>query len=348
MTHQRAITTGMKPGPTYAESLWNFCDFSTYPIFRPFENELNSDGHSNGGQIQPHTDCRQTTRTRKQKPPNQLSTMNALNSIIALFVWGSTATACCSQHKTNDLEPNTIAFEKTDYGLIFTTITVNEKTVKAMIDFGDQHKLQLSSTLIDELTIETEQAGYQVSDVFGNTWDVQKGTVRKLVVGAWEEYSVEFTSQKGEMESVSQQIGTEFHAVLGWGYFKDYFTEIDYSASLFTLYNLNHSVNDELFKVNYQNDANQLIIPATVYGQHVRFMIDTGSPVTVIDSSFNGTIDDDTLKFTIAKNDFEIKVYSQDLSVLADLEVVCILGGDFLSHWKVTVDPVNSALLFKK
>lgn len=274
--------------------------------------------------------------------------MKELKTLIILLIFGLPFANCNGQNGTTYFEPNQISFEKTDYGLIFTTINVNGKNVKAMIDFGDQHKLQLSSTLTNELNILTEKAGYQVSDVYGNTWDVKKGTITKLVVGTWEESDVEFTSQEGEMESVSLQIGTEFNAVLGWGYFKDYSTEIDYSASLFTLLDKKHTVDNELFSVQFQKDANQLIVPATVNNQSVRFMIDTGSPVSVVDSSFLDKFDDKKFMFSIDKQNFEIKVYSQDLSVLSDLEVVCILGGDFLKEWKVIIDPEKSILHFVK
>ncbi len=129
-----------------------------------------------------------------------------------------------SQTVTEKKLPNSIIFEKTNYGLIFTNILVNGKEVKAMIDFGDQHYLQLSSTLVGRLGLAIEPAGYQVADVYGNTYDVNQGTLNKLKVGNWQNESVEFTSQAGEMESVSEQIGTEFNAVVGWGYFKEYFT----------------------------------------------------------------------------------------------------------------------------
>jgi predicted aspartyl protease len=274
--------------------------------------------------------------------------MKELKTLFILLIFGLSVANCSGQSKATNFEPNKISFEKTDYGLIFTTITVNDKNIKAMIDFGDQHKLQLSSTLIDELNIETEEAGYQVSDVYGNTWDVKKGTAQKLFVGNWEERNVEFTSQEGEMESVSKQIGTEFNAVLGWGYFKDYFTEIDYSASLITLYDKKYTVDNELFSVQFQKDANQLIIPATVNNQSVRFMIDTGSPVTVVDSTFKEKLDYEKFMFSIDNQDFEMKAYSQDLSVLSDLEIVCILGSDFLKEWKVIIDPAKSILHFTK
>lgn len=245
-------------------------------------------------------------------------------------------------------EPNRIYFEKTNYGLIFTTIHVNGEEVKAMIDFGDQHTLQLSSSLTERLHIETEITNYKVSDIHGNIWDVYRGELPELTVGTWKEQDVEFTSQEGEMEAVSQQIGTEFHAVLGWGYFKHYFTEIDYANGLMILYKNIHHSGSETMKVPFSRDANQLIIPAIIDGQEHKLMIDTGSPVTVVDTGMSKKMENDTFEFILDKQSITLKAYSQDLSVLADLGVVAILGGDFLQQWKIIIDPEESVLHFSE
>jgi hypothetical protein len=77
-------------------------------------------------------------------------------------------------------------------------------------------------------------------------------------------------------------------------------------------------------------------------------MIDTGSPVTVVDSNRNLTTPDGLLRFQLAEKELKLKAYSQDLSVLADLGVAGILGGDFLQQWIVTIDPEKSVLLFSR
>ena len=270
------------------------------------------------------------------------------STIILMVTCFVTTVSSFAQVETNRTKSNVIHFEKTDYGLVFTTINVNNQEVRAMVDFGDMHILQLSSTLTAELRIDTEKAGYRVSDVFGNTWDVMQGIVNQLTVGSWTESDVKFTSQEGEMEAVSAQIGTQFNAVLGWGYFKRYFTEIDYSNSTFTLSDNESFLDNIVFTVPFQKDANQLIIKAKVKGQEMNFMIDTGSPVTVVDPRVLGKFESDEFGFELQTEDFKLNAYEQDLSVLADLEIACILGGDFLAGWKVVIDPEKSLLYFKK
>jgi hypothetical protein len=247
-----------------------------------------------------------------------------------------------------DPETNQIHFEKSDYGLIFTSIQVNGEEVRAMIDFGDPHKLQLSSTLVERLEIEGKKTNYQISDIHGNLYDVYRGEIPELRVGSRSEQNVEFTYQVGEMEAVSRQIGTEFHAVLGWGTFRDSFTEIDYRNGVLTLSQNPPPSRNGDFRVPFRRDANQLLVPARINGEKQNLMIDTGSPVTVVDSNRNLTTPDGLLRFQLAEKELKLKAYSQDLSVLADLGVAGILGGDFLQQWIVTIDPEKSVLLFSR
>lgn len=245
-------------------------------------------------------------------------------------------------------ESNLINFDKNDYGLIFTTISINNIKVKAMIDFGDQHKLQLSSSFVDQLNIPTTKTDYKVGDVYGNEWDVYKGIANQLEVGTLTENKVEFTTQIGEMEGVSQQVGTEFNAVLGWGYFENYYTKINYSKNSFVLFEEADSIKNEHFRIPFVKEASQLIIIGKINNEEHNFMIDTGSPVNIIDSNFKEKVGKDILNLKLSDNILKINTYSQDLSVLSDLGIIGILGGEFLNDWIITINPKENILHFSK
>lgn len=243
---------------------------------------------------------------------------------------------------------NVIKFESSDYGLIFTMIKVNGHKVKAMIDFGDPHKLQISSKLVSSLDIETDKAGYQVSDITGNTWDVYKGIAEELVVGSWTENDIAFTFQYDEMEGVSLQIGTEFNAVLGWAYFKNYFTEIDYANREIILYQKLDISKDTKLQVPYKIEASQLLFKAFIGEQQYIMMIDTGSPVTVVHTDLIKDLENEFLRFKLGGENVELNAYGQDLSLLSDMGVAVILGGDFLRQYKMIINPEEEVLLFQK
>ena len=243
-------------------------------------------------------------------------------------------------------EVNIIAVSKSDYGLIFTDIIVNGTTVRAMIDFGDPHSLQLSSTLVEQQKIAMRATGRQVSDVFGNTWELQEGSVEKVTIGNWAAANVVFTSQNGEMEAVSEQIGTIFHAVVGWGYFKDYFTEIDYADNKIILYKHQPEISDHAFTTTFSIESGYLILKAGFNGEDIYLMLDTGAPVTFIDSTFQAKYNIEQLQIELGGALIILDVYAQDMSVLSDLGVVGMLGGDFLSAHRVFIDTQSNVLVF--
>jgi hypothetical protein len=245
-----------------------------------------------------------------------------------------------SAHSIFQNEPvNEIPIEISDYGLIFTDIRVNGQTVKAMVDFGDMHHLQLSSSLIKSMELPIEKTNALVYDVNGNKRELFEGWVKEVEIGNWLDNNIRFTSQEGEMEEVSQQIGTEFNAVVGWGYFQQYFTEIDYKNRVFRLYKNSIDFWKGWTNVPFSKATGQLLMPVSFQGKEVKMMLDTGSPVTVLDLTKENIPEEAPFIFQIKDQHFRVQAYAQDLSVLADLGILGILGGDFLSMVRMVIDP---------
>ena len=115
--------------------------------------------------------------------------------------------------------PNVINFQKSNYGLLFTTISVNGTKVKAMIDFGDPNVLQLSSSFVASKNIIVKKTKSVAKDLFGNTFEIHEGVAKEVIIGNWEHTNIEFSSSPNEMEAVSKQINTTFNAVVGLGIF---------------------------------------------------------------------------------------------------------------------------------
>lgn len=265
-------------------------------------------------------------------------------AVLCLLTFGKAKAFNSNEKLYNSDSISEISLEITEYGLIFTEIIVNGSPVKAMIDFGDGHELQLSSSLVKDLGLKIESTNAQVADLFGNTWELFEGKVDHIMIGNWLEKEMIFTMQEGEMESVAQQIGYEFHAVLGWGYFRNYITEIDYKTSRFILYKNGFEPKNEWLSFPFTMDTGQLIFLSKVQNQQLKFMIDTGSPVTVIDPSISKFSDEGYLEFEIKGKVFRQQVFEQDLSVLMDLEVAGIIGGDFLSHFRTIINPEEKVI----
>lgn len=242
---------------------------------------------------------------------------------------------------------NHIFFEKSAYGLIFTTIEVDGVKVKAMIDFGDPHMLQLSSSFVREYGIEVTKTNAIAQDIFGNTFEINEGSVNEVVIGNWKSRNVTFSSSPNEMESVSKQINTVFNAVIGWGYFSQYYTQVVYQENKFELSKNDPLSEDILFSTSYNKNASYLIVPVTINAISENLIIDTGSPVTLIDSAYYYNNDLKDLTFKIENKNISLTPYIQNLELLKQINAIGIIGGDFLAKYEIIIDPFENKVAFK-
>jgi len=272
---------------------------------------------------------------------------------LLVLIIAITLSACHAQKKignpVSSISQNTIHFTKSDYGLIFTELIVNGKTVNAMIDFGDPNIIQLSSTFVDqENIIVTKKEGTKMLDINGNEFQVNEGTANQVKIGEQTYEKINFSSSPGEMESVSQQINTEFNAVVGWGYFKQYYVYLDYKNQFFKLQKQKFDISKKDISTQYKSDGSYLKIPISLNGNLINAILDTGSPVSVLDADY--AIKNNIEKFDskIGETKVDISYYTEDLSVLNTLDVKAIIGGDVMSQYKIYIDPFLKTTVLNK
>jgi hypothetical protein len=224
-----------------------------------------------------------------------------MQSILLLSFWGLVAPGLY----------NEIAFEKTPYGLIFTEIQIDGKPVKAMIDFGDPNSLMLSFSLSKSLHLKMKNSGLKMADIQGNQYVLMAGTVENIQIGKRHYENLNFLSAEGEMEKVSQQIGTEFNAVIGFGYLSRKPFVLDYELGKIQLF---EGMEHQHLKCSFDQSQGYFVIPMIVNGQKMEAMIDTGSPVSVVDHSLKKEFQNQMI--SICGIDFEQRLLFEDVSQL--------------------------------
>ncbi|NOQ72517.1 MAG: hypothetical protein GQ574_10975 [Crocinitomix sp.] len=242
---------------------------------------------------------------------------------------------------------NQISFEKSEYGLIFTTIIVDGKNVKAMIDFGDPNVLQLSSSFVTNENMKVSKSNAIAQDLFGNTFEINEGLAREVTIGKWKSNNVKFSSSPGEMESVAEQINTEFEAVVGWGYFSQYYLKIDYAANEFHLSKTKPILKNTYASSQYDKRSSYLSIRVKINSTIEYLIIDTGSPVSIVDSAFYYRNKMDEFSFKLVDQDFLLNAHVMNFPMLEQLNAVGIIGGDFLEQYKIYIDPFTSRIEFE-
>ncbi|MDG6097974.1 hypothetical protein EXU34_11000 [Alteromonas sp. ZYF713] len=243
-------------------------------------------------------------------------------------------------------QPITLEFETNPYGLIFTDIEANGKPLLAMIDIGDQQRLQVAFSTAKALAIPLEKSGFKAGDINGNRWDVYQGTLNTLKLGEQMFSDVRFSSSRGDIEGVAEQISTDFQAVIGWGFLRDYIVEFDYANKLINLYDKPQQGLQPTTTVAYEDQFGPLIFDVMLEGKIQRVMLDTGASVSVFDPQLVKFGKDNEVSFTLDGEAITLTGYEQDLAVLADLEVVGILGSDLLHLYKVVIDPFSHQMHF--
>ncbi len=270
------------------------------------------------------------------------------HSFKVLFLFSILIVSCTSSKIINQVDEtqfdNVVNFEVSPYGLIFTKLKVKDETVNAMIDFGDPNILQFSSKFVTKHSIPVKKIQAKMYDIRGNEYDINFGTIENVSVGKEALPKTPFSSSPGEMESVSKQINTEFNAVVGWGYFSKYFIQLDYNQRKFYLNKTQSPIAKFKAQTPLMEDVDYLIIPVSFKGHEVKAVIDTGSPVTVVDPSIAKYSSPGQSTFNIGSVKFEDKFYTEDLSILEDMGIKMIIGGTFLQKHIIHIDPFNHQL----
>ncbi|MDA9317064.1 retropepsin-like domain-containing protein [Polaribacter sp.] len=187
----------------------------------------------------------------------------------------------CKTEKKKDI-PNKIKFEISDYNLLFTKVEINNKEYTALIDFGDFAAFQFSTKLIAELNLKTEKSDIIMSDINGNQYALEKGTIKELKVDGKTENNVTFFSANNEIDAVSKEVGTDFQVVVGFGYFKSKDFKLDFVENSIEF--IKPKVDETDFSVSINNDYGYLISNfKSSANERINLLFDTGTPISKID-----------------------------------------------------------------
>ena len=256
-----------------------------------------------------------------------------------------------------------IAIEKSQYGMLFTNIFVNGLPVKAIIDFGDPNRFQLSDTLVKQLQIPIKETNKEAMDVAGNKYKVFDGIIDSVRIGNCTFKNETFSSSPDEMKLVGQQINTEFHAVIGWGFFSDYYITMNYHKNEIIISSIRETPGNVCFFSTLINESSYLIIQSKINCINANLILDTGSPLTLLDSTFynknnffssdtqvihlKDTIPLKTILTTFENNSVNISYLIYDITSINFL-AVGIIGGDIFDKYKIYIEPKEKMIYFTK
>ena len=228
---------------------------------------------------------------------------------------------CSCKVKSKVVNSDKIKFEISEYNLLFTKVEIGENEYAALIDFGDFADFQISTNLIAELQLETEKSEIIMSDINGNQYALEKGTIEELKVDGIIEKNVTFYSANNEIESVSQEVGTEFQIVVGFGYFKSKDFKLNFVSNTIEFVKSTNEKTD--FSISVNDDYGYLIGEfQSITNGSFNLLFDTGTPISKIDLKlFPKNLKDSTVTFLDTEFPSKIlEVKSTLKSIILNLE----------------------------
>lgn len=252
---------------------------------------------------------------------------------------------------------------RSKYGLLFTKIRVDDRDANALIDFGDPNSFQLSTSFVERSGVQVTRAEGVTSDFQGNKFDLFEGRAGRILVSSMELNDVAFLSGHYELEHVSKEVKTKIDAVIGWGFFKDYYLELDYDRRRLVFSKHPLGIGSPFYEAEFEK-SDYLVLKVGLGHVGCNVVLDTGCAYSVIDESFFNANErqlawqDVTtrryvvfpMKFNrirtkIGDGHFPVDYLVNDLSKLEAVGAVGILGGSFLSQFVVAIEPANNRIL---
>lgn len=251
---------------------------------------------------------------------------------------------------------NVLELVRSQSGFLFVWMTftgsAGTEDVLAMVDFGDPTPISMSGSLARRIGVDLAPTGETGYHADGTAFEVFEGVVPHVEVGIEHLDEVPVTSGRGELEFVARAIDFPFDAAVGWGFVSRYHFRFDYDEAVLVLSDDPIEAENPAFSVEADHPV-YLRIPVELDGHPTRLILDTGSSHNVLDRAAAEALLRSPLS-TLAPLELELGGMTtpqdfvlQDLPVLAQLDVIGVLGGAFLRDWIMDVPKGERTLTFQ-
>lgn len=229
-------------------------------------------------------------------------------------------------------------------GLIFTTVSINGREAKALIDSGSVRGIQLSQALATSLGLKLSGTG-QKTQRYDGVRPVMGASLKSLAFAGATLANVAASVSPGDIENIALQIGEPFDAILGWPVMSKSAFVIDYRGGSMEL--------------REEKAAGGLVLPlkpdlqvpvtaGVLSDTPVSFLVDTGAPWCNVDPSLAGgaaageRID---LPFRVGGKELKATFRVKDLSAMTrGTGARAVLGHRFLQAYRFVWSPAGKAV----
>ena len=227
------------------------------------------------------------------------------------------------------------AVQLSSFNLLFAKVTINDRPMLALVDFGSPHSIEISSSMALRLGV------------------AQNGKIRTFGMGDFEAKNVTVQVTRDHIEKIAARVNTSFDVIVGWGFFSKFDVLLDYKNSFLQFSNTPFECNGCKYRFGY---AVQKGVPV-IEGVHIdtmktNFLLDTGAPMSNIDVSIaRFELPGATVSKVIKINhlSFEPIFRVMDLDIIKQ-SAGCkgILGNNFLADYTVCFNRAQKTISLKE
>jgi predicted aspartyl protease len=199
-------------------------------------------------------------------------------------------------------------------GLIFTTVRINGRNAKALVDTGSVRGLQLSQPLASTLGLKLSQTGH-TTQRYDGARALLAATLKTFELDGKVSTDEPASVSPGDIEDIARQTGEPFDAILGWPILSRLPLVIDYKAATIAF----GKARTGGVALPLKAGLRVPVTSGTIAGAAVDFLIDTGAPWCNIDPSLaHGAAVGERLEmpFKIGGRDFKAVFRVKDLGAM--------------------------------
>jgi hypothetical protein len=230
-------------------------------------------------------------------------------------------------------------------GLIFLEVTVNGRAAKALIDTGSVRGVQLSAAFAASAGLALAQTGQTTTRYQGGPRALLAARLATLVVADSHFADIEAFVSPGDIESIAEQIGETFDAILGWPILSRGPFAIDYAAGTFAT---GSAEGGAALALPLEQGRRLPVTAGKLAGTPITFLIDTGAPWCNVDLTLAGGAAANSrieLPFEIGGRPFTTTFRVRDLGAMTHgTGARAVIGHRFLSRFRLLWNPAAPEL----
>jgi hypothetical protein len=252
-----------------------------------------------------------------------------------------------------DTEVYSAAVQLSSFNLLFAKVTINDREVLALVDFGSSGSIEISSSMAGRLAMPLTNAPAKITGQGNSDAPAQTGKIKMFGMGDYEERNVTVEVKRDHIEKIAARLNTSFDVIIGWGFFSRFDVLLDYKNSFLQFSNTPFKCPGSHYRFGYAvKNGVPVIEGVNIDTLKTNLLFDTGAPMCNIDVSLaHFELPGATISKVIKINQlsFEPIFRVMDMDIIKQSsDCKGVLGNNFLAAYTVCINRSQKTIYLKE